>query len=77
MGLRTHQFYAVWKHALLVSILKPGEDPALLLPYFPLSLLENFGKLFQNILLNRILYELIEGGLMREEKSFDLGIIRP
>jgi hypothetical protein len=30
MILLTHQFPTAWKHARVISILKPGKDPALL-----------------------------------------------
>jgi hypothetical protein len=54
----TEVFYAVlhrqcfspaWKHARMVSILKPGKDPMLLSSYRPISLLDTVGKLFEKI----------------------------
>jgi hypothetical protein len=38
-------FPSVWKHARIVSILKPGKDPALPSSYRPISLLDTIGKL--------------------------------
>jgi hypothetical protein len=47
--LLTHHFPTVWKHARVISVLKPGKDPALSSSYRPISLLEAIGKLFENI----------------------------
>jgi hypothetical protein len=44
--LLTHHFRSVWKHARVISILKPGKDHALLSIYRPISLLDPIGKLF-------------------------------
>jgi hypothetical protein len=44
--LYTHHFPRVWKHARVISILKPGKDPAQPSSYRPISLLDMFGKLF-------------------------------
>jgi len=44
--LHTHHFPQVWKHARMISILKPGMDPALPSSYRPISLLDMIGKLF-------------------------------
>jgi len=35
---RTHYFPQVWKHARVISVLKPGKDPALTSFYRPISL---------------------------------------
>ena len=45
--LCTHHFPPVWKHARVISILKPGKDPAQLSSYRPISLLGTIGKLFE------------------------------
>ena len=66
--LFTHHFPSLWKHARLTSILKPGKDPALPSFYRPISLLDSIGKLFEKILLARILHEVSERGLIREEQ---------
>jgi hypothetical protein len=50
------------------SILKQGKVPALPSSYQPISLLDAIGKLFENILLARILPELSERGLMRDDQ---------
>jgi hypothetical protein len=66
--LRTQYFPPVWKHARVISILKPGKDPALPSSYRPISLLDTIGKVFEKILLSRILSEVNERGLLRDEQ---------
>jgi hypothetical protein len=51
----------------MISILKPGKDPVLLSSYRPISLLDTIGKLFEKILLARILHDVNVRGLMRDE----------
>ena len=66
--LCTPHFPPVWKHARVISILKPGKDPAQPSSYRPISLLDTIGKLFEKILLARILHEGGERGLLRDEQ---------
>jgi hypothetical protein len=66
--LLTHHFPTVWKHARVISMLKPGKDPALPSSYRPISLLDTIGKLSEKILLARILREVNERGPMRDEQ---------
>ena len=54
--LLTPHFPTAWKHARVISILKPGKDPALPSSYRPISLLDTIGKLLEKILLTRILH---------------------
>jgi hypothetical protein len=61
-------FPAVWKHACVISILKPGKDPSLPSSYRPISLLDTVGKLFEKILLSSILSEISSRGLFRDEQ---------
>ena len=63
--LLTHHFRTAWKHARVISILKPGKDPALPSSYQPISLLDTIGKLFEKILFARILHKISLRGLMR------------
>jgi len=51
----------------VISIPKPGKDPAQPSSYQTISLLDTIGKLFEKILLTRILYEVGERGLLRDE----------
>jgi hypothetical protein len=66
--LTIQHFPAEWKHARVFSILKPGKDPALPTSYLPISLLDTIGKLFEKILLARILKEVSERVLIRDEQ---------
>ena len=66
--LATHHFPQTWKHALMISIFKPGKDPALPYSYRPISLLDTIGKLFEKSLLARILHVVNERGLLRDEQ---------
>ena len=56
------------QHSLLICILIPGKDPALHWSYRPISLLDTIGKLFEKIVLARILHVVSELGLMRDEQ---------
>ena len=58
----------MWKHARVISIIKPGKDPALLSSYRHISLFDTIGKLFEKILLARILHVVSERGLMRDDQ---------
>ena len=66
--LRIHHFPPVWKHARVISIVKPGRDPAQPVSYRPISLLDTIGKLFEKILLTRIMHQVGECGLLRDEQ---------
>jgi len=52
----------------VICILKPGKDPALPSSYLPISLLDTMGKIFEKILLARILHIVSERGLVRYEQ---------
>jgi hypothetical protein len=65
--LHIHHFPTAWKHARVISVLKPGTDPALPSSYRLICLLDTIGKLFEKILLARILHEVSERGLMLDE----------
>ena len=49
-------------------MLKPGKDPTLLSSYRHISLLDTVGKLFEKILLARIVREDNDRGMIRDEK---------
>jgi hypothetical protein len=66
--LRRQYFPPVWKHALVLPILKPGKDLTQPSSYRPISLLDTVGKLFEKILLTRVLREVNERGLLRDEQ---------
>jgi hypothetical protein len=48
-ALLAQYFQPVWKHALLISIAKPGKDPSLPSSYWPVSLQDAIEALFDNI----------------------------
>ena len=66
--LRLQYYPSVWKHACVISILKPGKDPTLPSSYRPITLLDTVGKLFEKILLARILREVNDRGLIRDKQ---------
>jgi hypothetical protein len=68
MVLRTHHNPSAWMQARVISILKTGKDPAQPSSYRHISLLDTNGKLFERILLTRILNDLGESGLLRDEQ---------
>jgi len=76
--LCTQNFPPVWKHARVISILKPGKDRAQPSSYRPISLLDMIGKLFQKILPNKTSLEsrrvwVAEGPIV----WVSTGIVRP
>jgi hypothetical protein len=66
-ALLAQYFPAVWKHACVISILKPGKDLSLPSSYRPISLLDNW-KNVRKILLSMILSEVSGRGLLRDEQ---------
>jgi hypothetical protein len=58
----------MWKHTRVISILTPGKDPALPSFYRFISLLDTIGKIFEKILLARILQEVSERRLLQDEQ---------
>jgi hypothetical protein len=65
---RTQYIPSAWKHARVISIVKPGKDPAQPASYRPIILLDTIGMVFEKILLRRILTEVNERGLLRDEQ---------
>jgi hypothetical protein len=61
-------FPPAWNHARVVSILKQEKDPNLISSYRLTSLLDHVGKLFEKMLLARVLREVNERGLLRDEQ---------
>jgi hypothetical protein len=60
--------YNVAARFRVISILKPGKDPARPSSYQHISLLDTISKLFENILLARILHKVSVRGLMLDEQ---------
>jgi hypothetical protein len=66
--LRTQYFPPAWKHARVVPTVKPGKEPTLPSSFKPIRLLDTVGKLFLKILITRVLREVNERGLLRDEQ---------
>jgi hypothetical protein len=60
----------VWKHARVISILKPRKDPSLPSSHRPISLLDTIDKQFEKILPSRILREVGRRGPLRDDEQF-------
>jgi hypothetical protein len=72
--LRRQYFPLAWKHARVVSTVKPGKDPMLPFSNRPINLLGIVRNLFEKIQLTGILQEVSERGLLRYERfGFRLG----
>jgi hypothetical protein len=56
------------QYARIISILKPVKDPSPASSFQPISLMDTFGKVFENILLAWILHEVSECILIRDKK---------
>ena len=67
--LHTHHVPQAWKHARVISILKPVNDPALPSSYRHIRLLDMIGKLFEKILLTKILSVVNERQLLGDEQN--------
>jgi hypothetical protein len=59
---------AAWQSDPVVPILKPGKDPTLASCCRPIGVLDTVGKLFEEILLTRLLREVNERGQLRDEQ---------
>jgi hypothetical protein len=55
-------FPSAWKHARVVSLLKPGKDPMPHSSCRPIRLLDTACKLFEKILLDRVLRDVTRAG---------------
>jgi hypothetical protein len=65
--VRTHHIPPVWEYARLISIHKPGKNPAQPTSYRPISLLDLIEKLFE-ILPTMILLEVGKCELLLDEQ---------
>ena len=66
--LKWQHYPAVWKHAHVISLLKPGKCLALSSSYRLISLLDTVGKLFEKILLSRVMAENNSRGFLRDKQ---------
>jgi hypothetical protein len=66
--IRRQYFPPVWKHVRVLPFLKPVKYATQPPSYRPRNLLDIVGKLFEKILLSRVLREVNERGLLRDEQ---------
>lgn len=67
-------FPSSWKNAKVVPILKPDKNPAEASSYRPISLLSSISKLFERIILNRMMTHINENSIFADEQfGFRLG----
>jgi hypothetical protein len=66
--LLSQYFPPVWKHARVLPILKHRKHPTQPSSCRPISLLDTVGIFFEKILLTRVLREVNERGLLRDEQ---------
>jgi len=73
-ALQSGIFPRNWKLARLVLLKKDGKPEGLPTSYRPLCLLDTFGKLFEHLLLRRLVHEVEEaGGLANNQYGFRAG----
>ena len=60
LALTFHYFPCPWKTAHIITIPKPGKNPLLPQNRRPISLLNTLGKIYERIILNRILQRSLE-----------------
>jgi hypothetical protein len=67
-SLALNYFPTQWKMAKIIMLPKPAKDHTSPLNYRPISLLNSLGKLFENILLKRLNFQLREHKVIRNEQ---------
>ena len=66
--LELHYYPSIWKIAKIIPIRKPGKDPTLASSYRPISLLSSLGKLFEKLILNRMMKVAEENNILLPEQ---------
>lgn len=66
--LELHYFPSIWKEAKIIPIRKPGKDPTLPSSYRPISLLSALSKLFEKLILNRLISFVDEQNILLPEQ---------
>lgn len=66
--LRLHYFPLIWKISIINMVAKPGKPPTEVSSYRPISLLPALSKLFEKILLQRLIPILEERGTIPEHQ---------
>lgn len=67
-ALRLRYFPKSWKHAHVIVLPKAGKDPLFCENHRPISLLSNIGKIYEKILLTRLLKHINEVSTLPEEQ---------
>lgn len=66
--LRLRHFPAPWKHADVIMIPKPGQNPVMPQNYRPISLLSSLGKVIEKTILTRLQTHVEEAGVLDDEQ---------
>ena len=69
MCWRESTFPVSWKHGLIMPFLKPGKDATLESSYRPLILLSNLSKIFEKLILRRLVWFLESNLLLPDYQS--------
>ncbi len=67
-ALRLRYFPKSWKHAHVIVLPKQGKDPLFCENHRPISLLSNIGKIYERILLTRLLKHIDEVSTLPDEQ---------
>lgn len=66
--LELHYFPTEWKTAKVIPLLKPGKDPTSPTSYRPISLLSSLSKLFEGLILDRVLEHIESNNILPPEQ---------
>ena len=66
--LEIHYFPSMWKTAKVIPIIKPGKDPTSPASYRPISLLSAISKIFERLILDRLLEEVCRNNILPPEQ---------
>jgi hypothetical protein len=67
-SVELNYFPTQWKEAKIIMLPKPGKDHMSTLNYRPRSLLYSLDKLFEKIILKKLLFQLQEVKVIRNDK---------
>lgn len=66
--MKLSYFPDVWKHAKVIPIPKPGKDQSVSSNYRPISLLSSLSKIFEKVILKRIILHLSTNDILPDEQ---------
>lgn len=66
--LSLHYFPETWKHAKVISLLKPGKPANAPSSYRPISLLSSLSKILERVILNRINAHIQDNNILPDEQ---------